>query len=171
MNDPWSQKAYECFHCGGSVSCSWDRPIGYESVYYVRVIWSHHDSKMTCQSATPILKVEDLDVLIVENSPARHEWFLARLPSAVICDNPQDACRALKERRWKTLFLDFDLARGTSSRDCAQLLVKRPELWPSENLFIHSHGNPAWLQATLGNRALQTPFGRFEIHRISPRLI
>ena len=113
--------------------------------------------------ATPVLQVEDSGVLLIEDSMARQQWFAARLSSITVADNPQDGCRLLKERRWKTLFLDFDLSRCTTSRDCANLLINQPELWPLENLFIHGLGNPDWLQRALGENALQTPFGRFEI--------
>jgi hypothetical protein len=178
----WGFDIYKCHHCHESVVCGrynlsavWlhahHKPLGHYPPTMCKLGPERTYLEYETRHATPVLLIEDSDVLLIEDSPARHEWFAARLTSITISDNPQDACRHLKERRWKTMFLDFDLARGTSSRDCANLLVKRRELWPSHNLFIHGLGNPDWLQRTLGDEALQTPFGRFEIRRISPSLI
>jgi hypothetical protein len=61
---------------------------------------------------------------VVEDSPARIDWFRQRLPHAMIATNPVDAVNALTCEP-DTVFLDFDLGTA-NSLGVAQLLADAP---------------------------------------------
>lgn len=97
-------------------------------------------------------------VLVVEDSPARLEWFRARLPQARIATNPVEAVNALTYQP-DVVFLDFDLGLA-NSLGVAHLLADTP---PSLCIIHSANEQGAAKLKDILPAALVLPFASFSI--------
>jgi len=95
---------------------------------------------------------------VVEDSPARIEWFREHVPQAMIATNPVDAVNALAHKP-DVVFLDFDLG-AANSLGVAQLLA---DIGPSLCVIHSANKKGAAELKSLLPAALVLPFASFTI--------
>ncbi len=102
-------------------------------------------------------------VLIVEDRPARQQWFLAQIPWAQVADLAHLANRLIHDRRFHFIFLDYDL-HYFNSRETAKLLSAMK--YPGK-VIVHSlnASGPEVLRELMKNlkHVDLVPYGSFEI--------
>lgn len=111
----------------------------------------------------PVIKIPfGLRVLVVEDRTERQNWFLKRIPHAIIADLAHLANQAICARVPDVVFLDYDLHRFTSEETAILLAAMRFR----GRIYIHSLNGlgPERLGYILeGLQVSVTPFGTFEI--------
>ena len=99
-------------------------------------------------------KAQGASTLIVDDSPERLAFFQERLPGCVVATNYAGAVAALRRRRFRTLFLDFDLGASMNGTDLSFWLVRNLPAGGRPRVVLHSTnlGGALSMQLTLGDR-------------------
>jgi len=112
----------------------------------------------------------DFDVLVLEDTPERIEWFRHRVPQAVYCATADDAIRELSAHEFRVVFLDHDLHWMHADNSIVKGTGKEVAMHLAKTGFkgvvvIHSkHDNAVEVMRRILPHAHVARFGEFEIH-------